>query len=153
MMPPMSEPEFASMINVLMDDTVRIDVLPIQDVNDITDILLALDTYIKEYKTDRIEDIRNQRVFHDHEKQRFVFQLTHFQNYLKRNKINYERQFLADELAKQVGMTMTEDLGQRLGQVNILSQSIPMSAFDVENRSELDVPSTADELEEKEFGI
>jgi len=152
-MPPRSGPEFAAMIGRLVADGSRIDVLPLQDGNTISDILIELETYIKEYKTDRLEEVKRKRVFHDFENQIFVFQLIHFKGYLRRNKIEFSPQFLADELKKHVGMMTIDYAGQQIGSLQLDAQSVPMSMFSLDAPSERDVPSSTEDLEEKEMPL
>ena len=152
-MPPMSGPEFAAMIGRLVADDSRIDVLPTKDSDALTNILISLETYIKEYKTDRIEEITRRRVFHDYDRNIFVFQLIHFQEYLKRNKVDFDMEFLPEDLKKSVSMMILDSIGHKIGNLEIAAVAVPMDMFSLDVPADRDVPSSTEDLVEKDVPI
>lgn len=154
MMQTMSNSEFAGMINSVLNDEKRIDVEPPQDVNDISDVLLNLQTFFLEYKTDRIEDISRKRVYHDDENKQFVFRLTFFQNYLKRNNVEHEKIGLAEELERRVGMITIDTQTLKIGDIKLLAQAVPYSVFETAGFAPREMPKEEEKkLEEKEFDL
>lgn len=106
-----------------------------------SEVLEALKDFVDEHKAREASEVLNNRVFHNEKEQRYEFLPGAFKTYLKKAKINFDKNALAKELEEDVGLQSGDKGSKRFGKKVVRAWFVPYDAFDKLTREERQIES------------